>query len=427
MIPSSKRTLAPKGSRQVPGTAKKATGQITKISAISKSGQILPYMLIFQGKTKNSTPVSVKPAFGSFYTATANHFANSNVIEEYVTKIIIPYVNSNRDKRKSTQERTENDGGWAILIWDNFSAHKGESVERLLREHRIEPFFLPPRCTSKYQPLDVLFNGYEKRRLSAHFDEWHVQYIEQIADGGPPIPTRTDSKRKLIATLVRGVHEEMIQRPQLVLNSWTKSQLFPEPEMDIDIILTDNDTLNAEVVRAMLDVTLNIGQMASSFQNDNPSEESSIDDDSASSAEIDTEYENEEDFKTLELDLLDDDDDGQVDDEISEEDVLPPPKRRKSVDDVSSLNSTTSMESIQQVSLSRNKQGGHIQVKWLTQHKIKAQELVQLMKDKGMIKNHVNVIGVLDENTKGFKMVLAGEAHGLITNQHPIVSWSAQC
>ena len=150
VIPRPTRTLAVRGSRQVPGLVKKALAQITKVTAISLVGDLVPYQLIFGGKTSAVFPSEVIPADGSFYSATPSHFANAATTLEFVSKIILPHVEANRRRRiaqgKSTQ--TEEERRWSILIWDNFSAHKDKNVEEFLLQNRIKPMYLSPNCTS---------------------------------------------------------------------------------------------------------------------------------------------------------------------------------------------------------------------------------------------------------------------------------------
>src|SRR6185437_8208268 len=157
MIPVHRRTFAVRGARQVPGIGKKVQAQITKVSMISAAGDILPYQLIFQGKTDTVLPKQVVPAEGSFYDHTPSHFANTETTLRICQRIIIPWI---QQKRAQLLEDK-----WGILIWDNFSAHLNVDVVSLLEQNRIKVFPMPPRCTSKYQPLDVNFNGPEKKLL----------------------------------------------------------------------------------------------------------------------------------------------------------------------------------------------------------------------------------------------------------------------
>ena len=67
----------------------------------SKDGNLLPYMLIFQGKTAKSIPDDVVPAAGSIYTSTAKHVATSITTLKYVKDIVIPSELSESESRES--------------------------------------------------------------------------------------------------------------------------------------------------------------------------------------------------------------------------------------------------------------------------------------------------------------------------------------
>jgi hypothetical protein len=141
MVPTWKRTLAEKGAKQVAGVAKKCLAQITKVSAVSAVGVLLPYMLIFSGKTEKVVPKRVldEPE-GVLYTYTPSHFANTHTTLECVKGILIPFIESQRSRRIASgvsNEETEI-SRWAILVWDNFSAHLDQSVTDCLEAYRIK-------------------------------------------------------------------------------------------------------------------------------------------------------------------------------------------------------------------------------------------------------------------------------------------------
>lgn len=240
LVPSPGYSLAQKGSKDVNGTVKGAVAQITKISGITKSGEMLPYLLIFAGKTETVLPTEVEPANGSVYSCTPSHFANTDIILEYVAKIIIPYVNSCRTSHAEGENGTE----WAVLIWDNFSAHQNELVTALLTSNCIKPMYLPPKCTSKYQPLDVLVNGVDKGLIKKHFGQWHFQQALLKSTPQQPcldaLPKTAHGKRRLIAQIIRQVHNIMTGRRDLIMRAWACADLFSEggqavPPMDSEI------------------------------------------------------------------------------------------------------------------------------------------------------------------------------------------------
>jgi hypothetical protein len=241
--------------------------QITKVSAVSATGVLLPYMLIFAGKTAKVVPVEVhdEPA-GIAYTHTPSHFANAETTLYYMKRILVPFIENQRSARiaskSSTAERETN--RWAILVWDNFSAHLDDSVIQYLTENRIKSLPLPPRCTSKYQPLDVLVNGAEKRYLTQHFSEWYFQALSAAAKQDPPqfevLPTSSASKRKFIATMIAGVHRSMAGRSVFLRQAWLKSTLLDglhQASFDDDQLDESTDIpIQNDLITEMLNITI---------------------------------------------------------------------------------------------------------------------------------------------------------------------------
>lgn len=61
---------------------------------------------------------------------------------DFINDIIIPYAN----------------GEWLILLWDCFVSHYNKDVIDLCINNKIIIVLVPPKCTSKLQPLDVAVN-----------------------------------------------------------------------------------------------------------------------------------------------------------------------------------------------------------------------------------------------------------------------------
>lgn len=262
-IPAPRKTLAPKGSKSVPGTAKKAILQITKVNACTYAGDLLPPMLIFNGKTPQVLPTRVAKIPGSVFTCTPTHFANSSTTLKWVTDILVPFIKSNRRRRVDGKNRTAEteESRWAVLVWDNFSPHLDAEVTRTLLANHIKPFPLPPRCTSKAQPLDVNFNGPEKRHLTQCFIRWHRERFSELYQPGclPPdvLPKTAAGKRALIALLVLQVHMIMQGLAHMIRKAWRLAGYVFYLEMEVDEVPASVDDREYDnVVQAMRDLAV---------------------------------------------------------------------------------------------------------------------------------------------------------------------------
>lgn len=267
VMPEWKTTLAIRGAKDVSGAVKKSLAQITKVSAISATGVMLPYQLIFTGKTDQVLPVGVlnEPA-GIHYTHSANHFATEQTTLQFVEKIIIPFISQNRSSRIARGISTEEEESkrWAVLVWDNFSPHIAGRVTLLLCKHRILSFPLPANCTSKYQPLDVRINGVEKRALTDYFSEWYFRAVSACLKNKSPtidvLPKSASTKRTFIANIIANVHTQLAGREMLIRGAWQSSTVldgvFDDMEVDTHPPESATVAIDLGLVNQLLHLTL---------------------------------------------------------------------------------------------------------------------------------------------------------------------------
>ena len=394
------------------------------MTAITYTGKLLPYQLIFAGKTAAVLPSDVHPAPGSFYSCTPSHFANACTTLEWAKKILVPFLLAQRQARIDKGESTEEveKSRWATLIWDNFSAHADDQVKQLLESHRIKSFFLPPNCTSKYQVLDVLFNGYEKVLLKTHFSEWHFRTLEQAMSSNPDainvLPWSAAKKRTLIATLIRGVHEILEQKAALILKAWDLTKLFDE---DRGVDENIQEVFSNDIVVAMNDLML--------IQDDNTEDENleQIEANPILDAPDADEHRNtfameelEESFELEDNELSDHtDDDGDL------EFLVPPHKRPSLQDEADSVaeSELSTGESTHTVHVQRSRGGGALQVTFGSNFRAPAERVVQVLRNQGVIPMSAGLASTTEPTSSGYMMTLTGVAHGTVSINAPTLSW----
>lgn len=430
MMPTWKRTLAEKGAKQVAGVAKKCLAQITKVSAVSATGVLLPYQLIFAGKTERVIPARVQDEpQGVSYTYTATHFANAQTTLEYMQKILVPFIERQRAARIANRTSTEarETGRWAVLIWDNFSSHLNDSVIQCLIENRVKSLPLPPRCTSKYQPLDVLINGAEKRYITSHFSEWYFQALVAAAKQNPPrydvLPVSSGAKRKFIATLIAAVHSTMAGRTMFLRTAWLKSTLLDtlqeRMQEDPNPYEIEDIPLQRTVVRDLLQVT----------REENREEE--IDDDSAELSEI-TASEDPDDLHqhfnlvTLTMDIDEEDDNEMADqhfaqymDEDNSDTDFEPPVRTSDLDASSCHSGVTniSMASCGVVNIERPSSGGCVRVTFGRNSPVLSpQQLCNMLSAKFKELKGLVLDSASRFTSDGFDMIVKGAKHGSVAH-----------
>ena len=111
--------------------------------------------VIYQGKTDASLPplhLRLKTKFqGWHFTSTDNQWSDLPTMKALVRRVIEPY-------RKATVQRLdlspEQKMIWLIDVW---SVHVSEAFRSFMRENfpSILVLYVPPNCTSKFQPQDV--------------------------------------------------------------------------------------------------------------------------------------------------------------------------------------------------------------------------------------------------------------------------------
>ena len=135
-----------KGSKRVEIVGISDKRQITAVVCGSMAGELLPFQIIYQGKTNACLPHYKFPD-GWHITATPNHWSNEVKTKEYIEKIIIPYVKRKRLELKLSADHS------ALTIFDVFKGQMTEEVFSMLEENNIHVVKVLANCTDRLQTL----------------------------------------------------------------------------------------------------------------------------------------------------------------------------------------------------------------------------------------------------------------------------------
>ena len=91
IVPGSTWTMDHKGKQHVELLALDDKRQITAVVCGSLPGNLLPFQLIYQGKTTGCLP-KVKLPKDWHITCTENHWSNEQKTLEYIELVLLPYV-----------------------------------------------------------------------------------------------------------------------------------------------------------------------------------------------------------------------------------------------------------------------------------------------------------------------------------------------
>ena len=199
IVPVSNWTLAEKGLKQIAITGIDDKREMTAVLAATASGQLLPPQLLYQGKTEKCHPEVAFPEKWDIHHS-ANHWSNSDTMERYVDRIIIPYVEDQRALLKCPKQA-------AICIFDVFRAHQSQTMLDKLRAKNIYYTFVPASCTGELQPLDITLNKVYKEKLKEHFENWYSNKVEEELLAGVDIK---DVKVNLNLTVIKPIHAQWL-------------------------------------------------------------------------------------------------------------------------------------------------------------------------------------------------------------------------
>ena len=167
LVSVNKVTMAEKGSKHVSKFGISDKRAITVTLCQTLKCKMLPFQLIYTGKTQRSLP-SVKFPKGFCLSFNESHWSNEKETLRLLNKIIKPYIEKMKVKLGLLAEQL------TLLIWDSFLAQECESVKDRLDELGIV-FVLVPKNLTHLQPLDLTtnlkFKEMEKKSFSDYFTE----------------------------------------------------------------------------------------------------------------------------------------------------------------------------------------------------------------------------------------------------------------
>ena len=147
--------MVPKNSTRVGLAGSTDKRSITLTLTVTLDGKILPFQIIYRGKTDQSLP---KITFLAKFSTSVNkkHCSNTEEVIKHLQEIVIPCVNEERKKIGDA-------GQYARLIWDVFRGQKTEAVTSLLQEQEILNEYVPNNMTDYFRVvLDLTVNKWVK-------------------------------------------------------------------------------------------------------------------------------------------------------------------------------------------------------------------------------------------------------------------------
>ena len=151
IFPGSAWTMELKGSRKVEIAGMSDKRQITVVISGTMTGELMPFQVIYQGKTSGCLPHVNFPT-DWHATFTPNRWSNEQKMKEYLELIIFPFV---RLKHRELDLSAEHP---ALAIFEVFKGQQTADIRGMLEKENILIVPVPPNCTDRLQPMDLSVN-----------------------------------------------------------------------------------------------------------------------------------------------------------------------------------------------------------------------------------------------------------------------------
>ena len=193
--------MAKSGSKRVHISNCDDKREITATTTITLSGDILPYQLIYTGTTKRCLPATGSLPDGFLLCYNKKHWSNTEETVNILKNVIRPYCVSTR-KRLGLPANQH-----AVMIWDDFSAHKTPQVTALMKDLNISIVCVPKNMTHLLAPIDLTVN----RTLKKMEQEFCCTYVrEQLANHLQHSPNN-DFKLDTRLSILKPLHAKAIK------------------------------------------------------------------------------------------------------------------------------------------------------------------------------------------------------------------------
>ena len=141
----------------------------------SLDGCMLPFQLIYTGKTERSLPNVTFPD-GFCLAFDEKHWSKETEIIRLIKDVLVPYI------EKVKEEKALPESQKSLLVWDAFKAQSTPKVMDTLSSFGIETVMVPKNMTHLLQPLDLTTNAsfkkFEKRAFSDYFTSCIMEALE---------------------------------------------------------------------------------------------------------------------------------------------------------------------------------------------------------------------------------------------------------
>lgn len=187
-------TMAAKGEKHISRAGSSDKRSITLTLCESHDGIILPFQLIYKGKTARSLPKVDFPE-GFCLSHNEKHWSNETETIRLIDDVLVPYIEKVKEEKALPRNQK------SLLIWDAFKAQSTTKVEATLASYGIETVMVPKNMTHLLQPLDLTTNGSLKKFENKAFSEYFCSSIMKELKNDPTCDVTTIKVDLRLSTL----------------------------------------------------------------------------------------------------------------------------------------------------------------------------------------------------------------------------------
>ena len=182
---------------------------------------MLPFQLIYKGKTKRSLPTVEFPE-GFSLSYNERHWSNEKESLKLLKEVINPYVEKVREEMGLPIDQK------ALLIWDAFRGQQSQPITDALEDYSLVTVMVPKNLTHLLQPLDLTTNGSFKKMERAAFRDYFTNTIMKELESDPEkdvttikVDLKLSTLKPIHAKLMNEIYQHFKQAGrQTILNGW---------------------------------------------------------------------------------------------------------------------------------------------------------------------------------------------------------------
>ena len=162
--------MAETGSKHVSRKGGNDKRGITVTLSETITGKILPFQLIYTGKTARSV-LSVEFPNGFCLSYNPKHWSNEDETINLLESVVDPYFCQVREELGLQNDQK------ALILWDAFKAQSTDKVTKELKRFNIVQVMVPKNMTHLLQSLDLTPNASGKKMEKKCFSEYFTNAV----------------------------------------------------------------------------------------------------------------------------------------------------------------------------------------------------------------------------------------------------------